>query len=531
MLALLAGWACGGRTALDAPALSSTGGSDVGIASGGRATTGGAAFAGAGGASAASSGGKEGAFTGGVPGVSTGGSAGAFATGGAAGTNSCGNGTIDPGEGCDDGQLTPGDGCSAKCRPEPVKVVARGDRTCALASTGVVKCWGENRLGWLGLGDTRDRGLAPSDLGENLPRVDLGTGKRAIDLDGSCALLDDRSLKCWGANEYGNLGQGDVGHRGDKPGEMGDALLPIDLGSGRSVESFSIGSGVACAILDDRSLKCWGGNSGGVLGLGDEMYRGAQPGQMGDALPRVDLGSGRSARLVAVGIRWVCAILDDASVKCWGNNTLGYLGLGDTAHRGDAPGEMGDALPPVRLGTGFFASQLSVASFHTCALFQSAAVKCWGDGVFGALGLGDLERRGRVPESMGDALPAVDLGAGRRAVQISVGTWFSCALLDDGSVKCWGDVRRLGLGDNAIAGRGDEPGEMGDALPVVNLGSGRTAKLVSAGNMHACALLDDGSVKCWGENEHGQLGLGDGEARGDDPGEMGDALPAVDLVF
>ena len=130
---------------------------------------------------------------------------------------------------------------------------------------------------------------------------------------------------------------------------------------------------------------------------------------------------------------------------------------------------------------------------------------------------------------MGDALPAVDLGSGRRVVDVSVGNWHVCAVLDDGSVKCWGrnDKGQLGLGDTGD--RGDGSGEMGDALPAVDLGSNRTAVHVSPNRGHSCAVLDDGSVKCWGGNDVGQLGLGDTENRGDGLGEMGDALPSLDV--
>ena len=86
----------------------------------------------------------------------------------------------------------------------------------------------------------------------------------------------------------------------------------------------------------------------------------------------------------------------------------------------------------------------------------------------------------------------------------------------------------LGLGDTAD--RGDEPGEMGDNLPPADLGTGRTATAIAAGGGHTCALLDDDQFKCWGQNNQGQLGLGDTEDRGDEPGEMGDALPVVELT-
>src|SRR5436190_12467161 len=117
---------------------------------------------------------------------------------------------------------------------------------------------------------------------------------------------------------------------------------------------------------------------------------------------------------------------------------------------------------------------------------------------------------------MGNALPAVQLGTGRTATAIATGTDHTCALLDDGTVKCWGANLdgELGLGDKVT--RGDGPGEMGDALPAVALGAGRTARAIATGQNHTCALLDDGSVKCWGSNGRGQLGIGSLQNKGDE---------------
>jgi alpha-tubulin suppressor-like RCC1 family protein len=130
---------------------------------------------------------------------------------------------------------------------------------------------------------------------------------------------------------------------------------------------------------------------------------------------------------------------------------------------------------------------------------------------------------------MGATLPAVNLGPGRTALQLTAGLAHTCARLDDGSLKCWGAnfVGQLGLGDGQS--RGDGPGKLGASLPPVDLGLGRTALQLTAGGGHTCARLDDGSVKCWGANGNGQLGLGDTQSRGDGPAEMGAALPAVQL--
>jgi len=416
-------------------------------------------------------------------------------------------------------------------------IFCKYSQTCALLDDKSVKCWGNNYNGELGLGDRYSRGGALFEMGDNLPAVDLGTGRTATavsmgdSMSGyACALLDNKSVKCWGSNYNGQLGLGDTNNRGDAPGEMGDNLPAVDLGTGRTATAiFSGDGGYACALLDDKSLKCWGSNYNGQLGLGDTNNRGDAPGEMGDNLPAVDLGTGRTATAIFCTYSHACALLDNKSVKCWGSNYNGQLGLGDTNNRGDAPGEMGDNLPAVDLGTGRTATAISIGGSHACALLDNKSVKCWGSNYNGQLGLGDTNYRGDAPGEMGDNLPAVDLGTGRTATAISTGGSHTCALLDDKSVKCWGYNYNgeLGLGDTN--NRGDAPGEMGDNLPAVDLGTGRMATAILNDGSRTCALLDNKSVKCWGYNYSGQLGLGDTNNRGDAPGEMGDYLPAVDL--
>jgi hypothetical protein len=250
---------------------------------------------------------------------------------------------------------------------------------------------------------------------------------------------------------------------------------------------------------------------------------------MGDVLPTVKFSVGREATAIVAAYYHSCVLLEDASVKCWGYNLYGQLGLGDSSDRGKENDEMGDALPAVNLGTDRTAVAVTAGFYHTCALLDDASVKCWGDNYYGQLGVGDVDRRGDQSNEMGDALPAVNLGTGRTAVAVTAGHQHTCALLDDASVKCWGYnlYGQLGLGDSHS--RGGRSEEMGDTLQAVNLGSGRTAVSIAAGAYHTCAVLDDASVKCWGYNETGQLGLGDTSHRGDESSEMGDNLPRICL--
>jgi alpha-tubulin suppressor-like RCC1 family protein len=405
--------------------------------------------------------------------------------------------------------------------------------TCALTSTGSVKCFGRNLLGAPTGQYSYDRGLEAADMGDALPAVALGTGRSVKGLATgayhACAILDNGSLKCWGANGSGALGLSDTNHRSAGAAELGDALSSVNLGTGRTGTSITAGSGFSCAILDDGSVKCWGNNVYGSLGLGDVVNRGDAAGQMGNNLPAVNLGAGRTAVSIAAGVAHTCAILDNGSLKCWGLNNYGQLGLGDWNSRGDAPGEMGDSLPSVDLGTGRAARALALGNYQTCALLDDASVKCWGYAGFGAIGSGDLNSRGDAAGEMGDSLLPVNLGAGRHAKSIASGGHHTCAILDDDSTKCWGynTHGELGLGDTVQ--RGDGPGEMGDSLPALNLGVGRTAKRLIATYYNTCAELDNGQTKCWGAAYTGMLGIGPSEARGDGAGDMGDSLPSFNF--
>lgn len=405
--------------------------------------------------------------------------------------------------------------------------------TCALLEDATVKCWGRGNTGRLGYGDTSDRGNMPGDMGDNLPRVSLGSGLNPVQLSAgtfhTCARLNDASLKCWGQGSSGMLGYGDVNNRGDGPGEMGDSLATVDLGTGRTAAKIALGGAHTCAILDDATVKCWGFGGNGQLGYGDTTSRGDAPGEMGDNLPTVDLGTGRTALQISPTSFHTCALLDDNSIKCWGSGTAGRLGYGDVLIRGDEPDEMGDNLSRVDLGTGRTAIQVAAKTTHTCALLDDATVKCWGSGSFGQLGYGDTNNRGDEPGEMGDNLPSVDLGTGRTAVQIGTGSSHTCALLDDSSVKCWGaaGLGQLGYGD--MIDRGDGPGEMGDNLPSLDLGTGRAAIQLAVGNDHSCVLLDDATVKCWGFELFGRLGYESTANLGDNSGEMGDNLLAVNV--
>ncbi|MFO0665441.1 MAG: hypothetical protein U0174_15910 [Polyangiaceae bacterium] len=421
----------------------------------------------------------------------------------------------------------------------PMQVVGNWGTHCVRFVDGNAKCWGRNDHGPLGQGDTTRRGDNPNEMGPNLPMMNFGTGRTvkllASNMRGEgnmCAILDNDKVKCWGANYVGQLGLGDVNNRGDNANEMGDNLPYVDLGTNRTAKLVVVNETAACALLDDNTVKCWGNGFNGQQGRanGSTANVGSGANQMGDNNPIVSLGAGRTAKSITAGQNFFCAILDNNTVKCWGQNNYGQLGLGDTNYRGDQANEMGDNLPVVNLGTNRTAKYISGGLDFACAILDNDTLKCWGRNDWGNLGQGNTTVLGNAPNQMGDNLPVINLGAGRTAKTVSAGWASVCANLDNGTLKCWGNNSQgeLGLGDTN--NRGDQANEMGDNLPVVNLGAGRTvARTVEQGTHARCAILDNGVVKCWGYNDWGWLGQGDQLVRGDQANEMGDNLLPIVL--
>ena len=190
------------------------------------------------------------------------------------------------------------------------------------------------------------------------------------------------------------------------------------------------------------------------------------------------------------GYNHVCGILDNGSVSCWGLNNYGQGGNGGTEWQ----------LSPTlsaSLGAGRTAVALSSGGYHTCAILDNGSVSCWGMNTYGQLGDGTS---GYAADKYTPTQTS-SLGANRTAVAISSGFYHTCVILDNGDVSCWGNngYGRLGHG-----------GTSNQNTPTLtsSLGTGRTAVALSTGYYHSCAILDNGSVSCWGANFNGLLGNG-----------------------
>ncbi|MFN3198297.1 MAG: fibrinogen-like YCDxxxxGGGW domain-containing protein [Bradymonadia bacterium] len=353
----------------------------------------------------------------------------------------------------------------------------------------------------------------------------------------TCALFDDGQVKCWGDNGHGSLGLGDGNDRGDNVNEMGNNLPYVDLGE-PAVEVYT-SLRVACARLQSGAAKCWGYGGQGMLLQGDTSSRGDQANEMGNNLPPMNFGTGRTAEVIDLGHIHACGVLDNGRVKCWGYGGWGNLGQGNTANLGDSANETGDGLPYVDLGTEngqpLLASQATAGYPTSCAILEDGRVKCWGYNSHGELGQGNNTQRGDNANEMGNNLAFTDLGTGRTAKYIDGGIHTFCAVLDNDRVKCWGygGYGTLGYGDNQ--NRGDGANEMGDNLPYVDFGTDGQGNPLKVKNLwmgayHNCVQLENDGIKCWGRAQLGALGRPIGNAYiGRGANEMGDNLPYVDL--
>ncbi|MGM0557116.1 MAG: protein kinase domain-containing protein [Myxococcota bacterium] len=382
--------------------------------------------------------------------------------------------------------------------------------SCVLRKDGGVHCWGANRDGELGIGSTD--AVGDDESAEDAALLDFGTSIEQVVAAGdrqasfTCVLDKAGEVRCWGANENGQLGYGHTDTIGKAVAVGPDSPSPVRIGG----EVAQIAAGASkfashvCVILVDDTLKCWGSSKFGQLGyghtntIGDDEY----PAMIGP----VQIGGKPQA--VSAGKFNTCVLLDDGALRCWGWNSVGQLGLGHTNDVGDD--EIPTAVDPIDVGAPV--EQVSVGRRHVCALVEDGNVRCWGWNNKGQLGYGYTDNIGddETPASAGD----VELSA--PAVQVAAGGLHSCALLLSGEVQCWGDNKfgQLGYGHKRNVGDSAAPKSVGTVY------LDEAALAVSAGSYHTCAILQSGKVRCWGFNTDGQLGLGHTNHVGDDETPM-----------
>ena len=373
------------------------------------------------------------------------------------------------------------------------QIVSNYDNTCVIFNEGHIRCWGANTSGSLGLGHNRPVGddeipvfYEDVDVGEDVLKLALGQGF-------TCALLESQNIKCWGNdNSSGQLG---LGHNPYRYNQNPSFFRSLDFGTTATPIDIAAGSHHACALFETGQIKCWGYNGHGQLGYAHTKSIGRY--EALDEVGFVDVG-GRVVSL-SLGEQHTCALLDGGAIKCWGGNSSGQLGLGHRHTIGD--NEVPSSIESINLGGQ--AVEIASGDYFSCARLTTGNVKCWGLNNGGQLGLGSTHSNNRsigddeLPNSVG----TVSLNS--TVSQISLGGSFSCAIVSENRVRCWGynASGQLGLGHTNTIGDNELP----SSQPVVSLRE--KVIQIATGSRHACALFKTGKVKCWGNNFRGQLGL------------------------
>lgn len=404
----------------------------------------------------------------------------------------------------------------------PVSIVAGGSHTCVLFEDHTVKCWGDNQWGQLGYGHTNNYGNDPGEVPAALPAVDIGGDvvQLSAGLGHTCALLTDGSVRCWGNGGSGRLGYGSQDH-------IGDTETPASAGSislGGIAVQVVAGAYHSCALLDNGKVRCWGEAQYGQIGYGDQNDVGTLPGNLPSDKGDLDVGGDFPLTLpmdyLAAGWEHTCGYDTAAAVHCWGNGFGGALGYVNTNSIGD------NEVPSSVVGsvqTGTKVSQLSAGNYFSCAFVgQYNHVICWGWGDKGRLGQGGIDNIGDNEQPR--SAPGIDVGGD--VMQIVTGSNFACALRTDRSVVCWGSGEHGKLGYGNTNHIGDNAGELPISAGVVDLG-GALVQQLALGQHHSCALMIDNSVRCWGLNDQGQLGYGNTTTIGDT--ELPSTVDPVDL--
>jgi hypothetical protein len=278
----------------------------------------------------------------------------------------------------------------------------------------------------------------------------------------NCAILDDHQIKCWGDNGLGQLGLGDQKVRGSDPATMGNALPFVDLGTGRTAKSVTAGHYATCAILDDDELKCWGN-------------------PFVSTPKRIDVGAGRKPVAVVTGFSETCVARDDGSFLCWDSNvsstavaaaadgarvvqlaedwaTIGLFDDGSVRHislswpDGPMPLDFGDPAT--------FVAGASTYLHFDCAILRTGGTACTPMGV----------------------TPVIPTDASAVAIAITE-YQHACGLDAAGVVTCWNIQAHPEWGESAFG--------------TVRVPLGQAATAIGAGDYNGCALLADGTVKCW----------------------------------
>lgn len=394
---------------------------------------------------------------------------------------------------------------------EFIPQLATGFRhACATSTDGRLRCWGANDAGQLGYGHMIDVGATPARTAQSegdVP-IDEPVEHVALGFDHTCVVLVGGRVRCWGLGGDGQLGYGDISSRGGTGATIPRLLSDIDIGE--PIVSVTAGVSHSCALAAAGRVFCWGSNDTGQLGYGSVARIGHEPGSVPRTAGAVPLG-GLASSIVA-GALFTCARSIDATLRCWGNADFGQLGYGDTEVIGIGANNTPAAAGDVPVGTPVLRLYETLGA-HVCVGVANDAIRCWGLGGDGRIGYGNENNVGATNGSTPEA--AGDVSVGAPVVDLFAGGAHTCALTATLGLRCWGD------GDEGQLGYGN-PNPLGGTPATVpsnngDVPTGGLVEDVGVGNQYTCVRYRNGDIKCWGACLRGVCGYGDQTYRGHTP--------------
>lgn len=393
----------------------------------------------------------------------------------------------------------------------PVLQASAGiEHSCAVRPDGIVKCWGNNSAKKLGtLTPLGSSGFSATPV--NVAQTADGLSAAFLVQAGyqhTCAIHQNGDVYCWGQNTYGQLGVGDTTDRATPTKVAFPAAAPC------SATRLSAGLNYSCAVCTDRSVRCWGSNYQGQLGKSD-LPVGTTAAYSTPV--KVDLPASETAIDISGGYETTCTGTSSGKVYCWGGNKLGQAkpkmqanGLCPTC---SGPATCSSPTPTqVDLGGSAmttvptFGSMIATATNHSCAVLQTGAVRCWGQPQQGRLGVGVYSDDPFSEMSCRDPQVVDNLDgstSSKQAFSVATGEAFSCASTRDRRGKCWG---------------ANDSGQLGAGIPAapssprfspvdLSLGTNSIGGVSANRGIHACAVSNTGdTLLCWGGDGSGRLG-------------------------
>lgn len=318
---------------------------------------------------------------------------------------------------------------------------------CGITSANKLKCWGANNIGQVGNGGTSN--TSPPVAIDTLTSYNMVSSGFQY----SCGITTANKLKCWGSNTNGVLGLGTFG---------GFQASPTAVDALQDYIFVAAGYMHVCAITTLNKLKCWGANSNYQLGNGLNTA---------SNLP-ILIDATNNYQHVSPGTDSTCAVTTGGNMYCWGLNNTGQVGTGTTVTQ----------TTPYLVGTGY--SQAATGGQHACGL-KGTSIFCWGGNYANQFGNGGTGF---------NQLPT--LVSGSQSYQsVRAGQNYGCGIKIGGSLMCWG-----ANSDGQVGTGNTTPQSL-----AVQIDTGNTYTAVSVGWDATCGITG-GNIKCWGKNNAGQLG-------------------------